>query len=114
MPKKSNWSNPIDQPPYWAFSITGGVTFTFGGLQINESAQVLNTSGNPIRGLYASGDIIGLFFPQLPVVYGSDTQCRLLTLGRTARRGSGVIGHLDFKIEQQFNNQRKDRQVLGG
>ena len=24
-PKKSNWSNPIDQPPYWAFSITGGV-----------------------------------------------------------------------------------------
>ena len=38
-PKKSNWASPIDKPPYWAFSITGGITFTFGGLQINASAR---------------------------------------------------------------------------
>ena len=57
-PKKSNWASPIEKPPYWAYSITGGVTFTFGGLQINTQAQVLNTSNNPIRGLFASGDIV--------------------------------------------------------
>jgi tricarballylate dehydrogenase len=33
------------------YAVTGDVTFTFGGLQINTQAQVLNTSNNPIRGL---------------------------------------------------------------
>jgi tricarballylate dehydrogenase len=89
MPKKSNWSNPIDQPPYWAFSITGGVTFTFGGLQINESAQVLNTSGNPIRGLYASGDIVGLFFHNYPSCTG---QTRNVVFSRLAGRHAAAQG----------------------
>jgi tricarballylate dehydrogenase len=88
-PKKSNWSNPIDQPPYWAFSITGGVTFTFGGLQINESAQVLNTSGNPIRGLYASGDIVGLFFHNYPSCTG---QTRNVVFSRLAGRHAAAQG----------------------
>jgi tricarballylate dehydrogenase len=88
-PKKSNWSNPIDQPPYWAFSITGGVTFTFGGLQINESAQVLNTSGNPIRGLYASGDIVGLFFHNYPSCTG---QTRNVVYSRLAGRHAAAQG----------------------
>jgi tricarballylate dehydrogenase len=88
-PKKSNWSNSIDQPPYWAFSITGGVTFTFGGLQINESAQVLNTSGNPIRGLYASGDIVGLFFHNYPSCTG---QTRNVVFSRLAGRHAAAQG----------------------
>jgi tricarballylate dehydrogenase len=88
-PKKSNWSNPIDRPPYWAFSITGGVTFTFGGLQINESAQVLNTSGNPIRGLYASGDIVGLFFHNYPSCTG---QTRNVVFSRLAGRHAAALG----------------------
>ena len=88
-PKKSNWSNPIDEPPFWAFSITGGVTFTFGGLQINEGAQVLNTSGNPIRGLYASGDIIGLFFHNYPSCTG---QTRNVVFSRLAGRHAAAQG----------------------
>jgi tricarballylate dehydrogenase len=88
-PKKSNWANPIDKPPYWAFSITGGVTFTFGGLQINESAQVLNTSGNPIRGLYASGDIVGLFFHNYPSCTG---QTRNVVFSRLAGRHAAAQG----------------------
>ena len=87
-PKKSNWASPIDKPPYWAFSITGGVTFTFGGLQINE-AQVLNTSGNPIRGLYASGDIVGLFFHNYPSCTG---QTRNVVFSRLAGRHAAAQG----------------------
>jgi tricarballylate dehydrogenase len=88
-PKKSNWANPIDAPPYWAFSITGGITFTFGGLQINESAQVLNTSGQPIRGLYASGDIVGLFFHNYPSCTG---QTRNVVFSRLAGRHAAAQG----------------------
>lgn len=88
-PKKSNWSSPIDKPPYWAYSITGGVTFTFGGLQINESAQVINTSGNPIRGLYASGDIVGLFFHNYPSCTG---QTRNVVFSRLAGRHAAAQG----------------------
>jgi tricarballylate dehydrogenase len=88
-PKKSNWSNPIDKPPYWAFSITGGVTFTFGGLQINTQAQVLNTSNNPIRGLFASGDIVGLFFHNYPSCTG---QTRNVVFSRLAGRNAAAMG----------------------
>jgi tricarballylate dehydrogenase len=88
-PKKSHWASPIDKPPYCAFSITGGVTFTFGGLQINESAQVLNTSGNPIRGLYASGDIVGLFFHNYPSCTG---QTRNVVFSRLAGRHAAAQG----------------------
>jgi tricarballylate dehydrogenase len=88
-PKKSNWSNPIDKPPYCAFSITGGVTFTFGGLQINTQAQVLNTSNNPIRGLFASGDIVGLFFHNYPSCTG---QTRNVVFSRLAGRNAAAMG----------------------
>ena len=42
------------------YRITGGVTFSFGGIQIDTNARILDTSENPIKGLYASGDVIGL------------------------------------------------------
>ena len=88
-PKKSNWASPIERPPYWAYSITGGVTFTFGGLQINTQAQVLNTSNNPIRGLFASGDIIGLFFHNYPSCTG---QTRNVVFSRLAGRNAAAQG----------------------
>jgi hypothetical protein len=67
----------------------GGVTFTFGGLQINTQAQVLNTSGNPIRGLFASGDIIGLFFHNYPSCTG---QTRNVVFSRLAGRNAAAQG----------------------
>ncbi len=88
-PKKSNWASPIDTPPYVAYAITGGVTFTFGGLQINTQAQVLNTSGNPIRGLFASGDIVGLFFHNYPSCTG---QTRNVVFSRLAGRNAAAQG----------------------
>lgn len=80
-PRKSNWANRIDEPPFRAYAVTGGITFTFGGLEVNRSAQVINTSGHPIRGLYASGDILGLFYHNYPSCTG---QTRNVVFGRLA------------------------------
>ena len=69
-PKKSNWAEPIVRGPFRAYPITAGITFTFGGVQIDERAQVINAADQPIRGLYASGDIVGLFFHNYPSCTG--------------------------------------------
>ena len=64
---KSNWSNPIDTPPFEGYAVTCGVTFTFGGLRINNDGAVLNTDYQPIRGLYAAGELVGgLFYFNYP------------------------------------------------
>jgi len=52
---KSNWANTIDQPPFEAYAVTCGLTFTFGGLKIDTSARVIDTDGVPIPGLFAAG-----------------------------------------------------------
>jgi tricarballylate dehydrogenase len=59
---KSNWANTIDQPPFEAYGVTCGITFTFGGLRINTDAEVLNNDYEPIRGLYAAGELVGGIF----------------------------------------------------
>jgi len=59
---KSNWANTIDTPPFEAYAVTCGITFTFGGLRINTGAQVMSTDGEPIPGLYAAGELVGGIF----------------------------------------------------
>ena len=59
---KSNWALPIDSPPYTVYAATCGITFTFGGIQIDTLARVIDTEDNPIPGLYATGEITGDFF----------------------------------------------------
>ncbi|MDE0409225.1 MAG: FAD-binding protein, partial [Alphaproteobacteria bacterium] len=66
-PEKTNWALPIDRPPYVAFVTTTGITFTFGGLQIDNENRVQDLSGRPIDGLYAAGELVGgLFFENYP------------------------------------------------
>ena len=59
---KSNWAQAIDSPPYRAYPVTGGITFTYGGLKISERAAVLDQSGNTIPGVFACGEIVGGVF----------------------------------------------------
>ncbi|WP_110205097.1 FAD-dependent tricarballylate dehydrogenase TcuA [Nocardioides daejeonensis] len=56
---KSNWANPLDAPPFVAFPVTAGITFTFGGIRVDTSAQVQSTVGQAIDGLYAAGEMVG-------------------------------------------------------
>jgi len=59
---KSNWANTLDTPPFEAYAVTCGITFTFGGLRINTDAQVMDTDGAPMPGLYAAGELVGGIF----------------------------------------------------
>jgi len=59
---KTNWANTIDTPPFEAYAVTCGITFSFGGLRINTDAQVISTDGEPIPGLYAAGELVGGIF----------------------------------------------------
>jgi len=60
---KTNWANTIDEPPYEAYQVGCGITFTFGGLRINpESGQVMDVDLVPIPGLYAAGELVGGVF----------------------------------------------------
>jgi tricarballylate dehydrogenase len=65
---KSNWANTLDTPPFEAYAVTCGITFTFGGLRIDPlSAQVLDVDLAPIPGLYAAGELVGgLFYENYP------------------------------------------------
>lgn len=69
-PPHSNWALPITEGPFLAYPVTGGITFSFGGVRTNQDGQVLNTSLKPIRGLYANGDIVGMFYHNYPSTSG--------------------------------------------
>src|SRR5882757_6174333 len=59
---KSNWANTLDTPPFEAYAVTCGITFSFGGLKIATDAQVISSDGEAIRGLYAAGELVGGIF----------------------------------------------------
>jgi tricarballylate dehydrogenase len=66
-PPKSNWALPLDSPPFVGFRITCGITFTFGGVRVDDDAAVLDTAGRRIPGLFAAGELVGgLFFHNYP------------------------------------------------
>jgi succinate dehydrogenase/fumarate reductase flavoprotein subunit len=65
-PPKSNWAHPIAQPPFSGFPMTTHLTFTFGGLKVDRDGRVLSTNDIAIPGLYAAGEITGLFYHEYP------------------------------------------------
>ncbi len=85
-PPKSNWAVPLDTPPFFAIPVTGGITFTFGGLRVDERARVVDTEDRAIPGLYAAGEILGgFFFTNYP---GGASLVRSLVFGRLAGAGA--------------------------
>jgi tricarballylate dehydrogenase len=59
---KTNWAQALDTPPFEAFGVTCGITFTFGGVRIDTSGRVLDVAGRTIPGLYAAGEMAGGLF----------------------------------------------------
>ena len=85
---KSNWAVRLDRPPYYAYSATGGITFTFGGLKTTEHAQVVGTDWRPIKGLYCCGEMVGgLFYDNYPAGTGLVSGA---TFGRIAGRSAAA------------------------
>lgn len=56
-PAKTNWARPIDQPPFYGYELRPGVTFTYLGLQVDETARVQGPEG-PLRNVWAAGEIM--------------------------------------------------------
>lgn len=61
-PPKSNWASPIETPPFSAFPVTCGITFTFGGLHADSDGRVLDAGGSPVPGLFVCGEMLGGLF----------------------------------------------------
>ena len=86
---KSNWANALDTPPFEAYAITCGVTFTFGGVKIALDGQVEDTAGKPIPGLYAAGEMVGgLFYHNYPGGTGLTSGA---VFGRIAGTAAGAM-----------------------
>ncbi|MER2535050.1 MAG: FAD-dependent tricarballylate dehydrogenase TcuA [Rhizobiaceae bacterium] len=83
---KSNWAIPLENPPFEAYSVTCGITFTFGGLKITTEGQVVDRNNLPIPGLYAAGEMVGgLFYFNYP---GSTGLTSGAVFGRLAGRSA--------------------------
>lgn len=88
-PPKSNWALPLDTPPFFAYPVTGGITFTLGGLKVDDRARVIDTEDRAIPGLYAAGELLGgLFYDNYP---GGASLLRSLVFGRLAGREAAAL-----------------------
>jgi len=57
-PPKSHWAQRIDTPPFWGYPLRPGITFTYLGLRVDESARVVMRNGVPAANIYAAGEIM--------------------------------------------------------
>ena len=95
-PQKSNWANRIETPPFEAYAVTCGITFTFGGLAIDPEARVQAVAGAPIPGLFAAGELVGgLFYGNYP--------------GGTGLVSGAVFGRLAGAGAARFAQEGRDR-----
>ena len=84
---KTNWAETIDTPPYVGYAVTTGISFTFGGVKINNRGQIMNSSLEPIPGLYAAGEMVGgLFYYNYP---GGSGLSAGMTFGKLAGETAG-------------------------
>lgn len=56
-PAKTNWARPLDTPPYYAYQLRPGVTFTYLGLRVDETARVSHAAGR-YENVWAAGEIM--------------------------------------------------------
>ena len=56
-PAKTNWARPIDTPPFYGYALRPGVTFTYLGINVDESACV-SFDGAPAKNIWAAGEIV--------------------------------------------------------
>ena len=90
VPPRSNWAQRIDTPPFRAYPVTGGITFTYGGLKVDDRGCVQRGDGSSIDGLFACGELVGgVFFGGYP---GGSGLTSGAVFGR--RAGQGAAGHV--------------------
>ncbi len=86
-PPKSNWAVPLERPPFFAYPMICSVVFTYGGLKVTPKGEVISSDGDVIRGLYAAGEVIGMYYGSY---LGSTSVLKALVFGRIA--GAAAAG----------------------
>lgn len=56
-PAKTHWARPIDTPPFYAYPVRPGITFTYLGLKTNAQAAV-HFGGQPSDNLFVAGEMM--------------------------------------------------------
>jgi tricarballylate dehydrogenase len=57
-PAKSHWAIPIDKPPYLGYPLRPGITFTYLGVKVDETARVRMSDASPSHNIFAAGEIM--------------------------------------------------------
>ncbi len=57
-PPKSHWARPLDTPPYLAYPLRPGITFTYLGVGVDQSARVMLQNDRPASNIFAAGEIM--------------------------------------------------------
>ena len=57
-PPKTHWARPIDTPPFYAYPLRPGITFTYLGVAVDERARMLMLDGKPAANVFAAGEIM--------------------------------------------------------
>jgi tricarballylate dehydrogenase len=78
---KSNWARPLTAAPFVAYPVIAANVFTFGGLRTDADAHVVDRSGGVLDGLYAAGEITGMYYTNYT---GSTSVLRGAVFGRVA------------------------------
>ncbi|TDD89163.1 FAD-dependent oxidoreductase [Saccharopolyspora karakumensis] len=90
-PAKSNWARPLVKGPFVAYPIMAAAVFTFGGLKTTAAAEVVDRDGRPIVGLYAAGEVTGLYYSNYT---GSTSVLRGATFGKIAGGRAAALSAL--------------------
>ena len=57
-PEKTHWARRIDTPPYSAYPLRPGITFTYLGVRVDRQARVILEDGTPTQNMFAAGEIM--------------------------------------------------------
>ena len=57
-PPKSHWARRIETPPYYAYPVRPGITFTYLGTRVNKQARMMMSNGKPAANMFAAGEIM--------------------------------------------------------
>ncbi len=57
-PAKSNWAVPISRPPFGAYPLRPGITFTYMGVKVDLTCRVLKPDGSALPGIFAAGELM--------------------------------------------------------
>ncbi len=57
-PAKTHWARRIDTPPFFAYPLRPGITFTYLSVGVDEQARMLMQDGKPSANVFAAGEIM--------------------------------------------------------